>query len=133
MLGSWLVKKRDLFLASKYSKRTKAALYKVTKNTKTEVTETREMAGTFFRLLSNKLKLEERDTPPSEEEVRNAINQLKDIGRISVFASVSILPGGGFSLIGLELLARRFGIKNFTFVPSAFKKNITDKKDLNIK
>ncbi|MDA3779791.1 MAG: hypothetical protein PF487_06185 [Bacteroidales bacterium] len=45
-----------------------------------------------------------------------------DMGRFSVFATVSILPGGGFSLIGLELLARKFGVNNFTFVPSAFRK-----------
>jgi hypothetical protein len=44
------------------------------------------------------------------------------MGRFSVFATVSILPGGGFSLIGLELLARKFGVNNFTFVPSAFRK-----------
>ena len=57
-----------------------------------------------------------------EKEVKAAIEQLKDIGRISVFASVSILPGGGISLIGLELLARKFGVKNFTFIPTSFRK-----------
>ena len=92
------------------------------KGTRNEAVETKEMADTFFKLLSAKLKLDERKTPPSEDEVRVAIEQLKDVGRISVFASISILPGGGFSLIGLELLARKFGIKNFTFVPSSFRK-----------
>ncbi len=91
-----------------------------------EVKETREMARLFFRLLAQKLRLNEREEPPSKEEVKEAIEQLKDIGRISVFASVSILPGGGFSLIGLELLARKFGVKNFTFIPTSFRK----KKDL---
>lgn len=87
-----------------------------------EASETREMARLFFRLLAHKLRLDERDEPPTKEEVKEAIEQLKDIGRISVFASVSILPGGGVSLIGLELLARKFGIKNFTFVPTSFRK-----------
>jgi hypothetical protein len=41
---------------------------------------------------------------------------------LSVFASVSILPGGGVSLLGLELLARKMGIKNFTFIPSSFRR-----------
>lgn len=86
-----------------------------------EARETEEMARLFFRLLEQKLELKERDEPPTEEEVKAAIEQLKDIGRLSVFATVSILPGGGISLIGLELLARRFGIKNFTFIPSSFR------------
>jgi len=87
-----------------------------------EARETKEMARLFFSLLEQKLRLNERSEPPSKEEVRAAIEQLKDIGRISVFASVSILPGGGISLIGLELLARKFGIKNFTFIPTSFRK-----------
>lgn len=87
-----------------------------------EAKETEDMARLFFRLLEQKLELKERDEPPSPEEVKAAIEQLKDIGRLSVFATVSILPGGGISLIGLELLAKRFGIRNFTFVPSSFRK-----------
>lgn len=119
--------------ALRYSQKTKRVIERVYEGSKTEVTETREMAGTFFRMLSNKLKLNERKTPPTEKEVKAAIEQLKDVGRISVFASISILPGGGFSLIGLELLARKFGIRNFTFVPSSFRKKISSTGDLNIK
>jgi len=85
-----------------------------------EYDETKDMAKVFFYLLENKLNLNERETVPTEEEVKNAIEQLKDIGRISIFTSISLIPGGGFSLIGLELLARKFGVKNFTFIPSAF-------------
>ena len=133
MFSNWLTRKQEWFLASKYSKRTKAALYKVTKNTRNEVAESREMAVVFFRLLSKKLNLEQRETAPTEEEVKAAIEQLKDVGRISIFASISILPGGGFSLIGLELLARKFGIKNFTFIPSSFRKKKNAEKHLNIK
>lgn len=87
-----------------------------------EARETKEMARLFFRLLEQKLDLNERDEPPTEEEVKEAIEQLKDIGRLSVFATISILPGGGISLIGLELLAKKFGVKNFTFVPTSFRK-----------
>lgn len=118
----WFIRQKERLLASKYSAKTKSAIDNVAKGTKSEALETKEMAETFFKLLSAKLKLDERSTPPTEEEVKAAIEQLKDVGRISVFASISILPGGGFSLIGLELLARRFGIKNFTFVPSSFQK-----------
>lgn len=88
-----------------------------------EAHETKEMAELFFKLLASKLDLENRTDKPDKEEVREAIEQLKDVGRLSVFTTAVILPGGVFSLMGLELLARKFGIRQFTFVPSAFRKN----------
>lgn len=87
-----------------------------------EASETGEMAHSFFRLLEHKLNLQDRTDPPTEEEVKEAIEQLKDVGRFSVFTTAVILPGGAVSLMGLELLARKFGI-NFTFIPSSFRKN----------
>jgi len=87
-----------------------------------EARETKEMAQSFFKLLDNKLDMNNRTSPPSEEEVREAIEQLKDVGRLSVFTTAIILPGGAVSLLGLEMLARKFGI-NFTFIPSSFRKN----------
>lgn len=87
-----------------------------------EAEETKVMAESFFRMLSHKLRLDDRSDPPTEEEVKAAIEQLKDVGRFSIFATISIIPGGGFSLIGLELLARKMGVKRFTLVPSAFRK-----------
>lgn len=87
-----------------------------------EANETKEMARSFFRLLEHKLNMQERTVPPTEEEVLEAIEQLKDVGRLSVFTTAVILPGGVFSLLGLEILARKFGIE-FTFFPSAFRKN----------
>lgn len=87
-----------------------------------EARETKEMGKSFFRLLESKLDLQNRKEPPTEEEVKEAIEQLKDVGRFSVFTTAIILPGGAISLIGLEALARKFGIK-FTFIPSSFRKN----------
>jgi len=89
-----------------------------------EYNETVEMSRFFFKMLEEKLQLRERESPPSKEEVKKAIEQLKDMGRVGVFASVSILPGGGLSLLGLEVLARKFGIKNFSFIPSSFRKRL---------
>ncbi|MDA3818907.1 MAG: hypothetical protein PF590_00320, partial [Candidatus Delongbacteria bacterium] len=66
--------------------------------------ETQQMAEVFFKMLEQKLRLNERNEPPSEEEVKEALEQLKDVGRIGFFASVSLLPGGAFSLLGIELL-----------------------------
>ena len=108
--------------ALKYLKKTSNLIKDGTEKVGNEATETKVMAAIFFRMLETKLDLKNRKEPPTEEEVKEAINQLKDVGRFSLFATVSILPGGGFSLIGLELLARKLGIKGFTLVPSSFRK-----------
>ncbi len=105
-----------------YVKETVKALRSIAEGTENEARETSEMAELFFRLLAHKLNLKDRRTPPSKEEVKAAIEQLKDVGRIGIFASVSLLPGGGFSLLGLELLARKYGISSFTFIPSSFRR-----------
>lgn len=109
-------------MAQKFANSTKRAITNALLSVGEEANETKLMAQSFFKLLESKLDLKKRKKPPTPEEVKAAIEQLKDVGRFSVFASVSILPGGGFSLIGLELLARKFGVKGFTFVPSAFRK-----------
>ncbi|MCD4710193.1 MAG: hypothetical protein K8R52_05055, partial [Bacteroidales bacterium] len=87
-----------------------------------ETEETEQMARSFFKLLEAKLDLSGRTEPPSEEEVKAAIEQLKDVGRFSIFTTLVILPGGVVSLMGLELLARKFGIRGFNLIPSSFKK-----------
>lgn len=112
--------------ADKYASKTRRLLNKALAGMGEEARETEVMAQSFFRILEHKLNLKERSNPPTEDEVKEAIEQLKDVGRFSIFATISILPGGGFSLIGLELLARKFGITNFTFVPSAFRKKTGD-------
>lgn len=107
--------------ARRFARNSKKAINYTMDGMGKEAKETKDMAKLFFRMLESKLDLNKRKTPPTKEEVKEAIEQLKDVGRISVFATISILPGGGFSLVGLELLARKFGIKEFTFVPSAFR------------
>ena len=119
-------------LARRFARRTKKSIHFTMEGLGKEAKETKEMGRLFFRMLESKLDLKKRKTPPTPEEVKKAIEQLKDVGRISVFASISILPGGGFSLIGLELLARKFGIKEFTFVPSAFRSKNSDLKEDHI-
>jgi len=111
------------FFARKYARKTKDALNSGMRKMGTEAKETQEMAALFFKLLEHKLNLKEREEPPTEQEVKEAIEQLKDVGRVSFFATISILPGGAVSLVGLEMLAAKFGLRNFTFIPSAFRKN----------
>ncbi|MFW5945213.1 MAG: hypothetical protein ACOCTU_08140 [Bacteroidota bacterium] len=120
-------KKREeerIDFAHRFASRAKYSVEEFLEGMGEEYNETIEMSRFFFKLLEKKLQLRERETPPSKEEVKKAIEQLKDIGRVGIFASVSILPGGGLSLLGLEILARKFGIKNFTFIPSSFRKRL---------
>lgn len=116
---------KNLRFAQKFANSSKRAIVNTMAGFGQEAKETKVMAKSFFKLLESKLDLKNRKEPPTPEEVKAAIEQLKDVGRVSVFATISILPGGGFSLIGLELLARKFGVKNFTFVPSAFRRKIS--------
>lgn len=114
--------------ARRYAKKAKLHIDRAMKSMDLEARETREMAFSFYRLLEHKLRLSERNAPPTKEEVRVAVEQLKDIGKYSIFATAVVLPGGVISLVGLELLARRYGI-NFTLVPSAFRTKDKTPKD----
>ena len=129
-MNKWYREIEDLFrngvspesrwFANRYAKKARGFIDKTMKGVDQEAGETMEMASSFFRLLEHKLNLNDRTDPPSKEEVRAAIEQLKDVGRYSVFVTAVILPGGVFSLVGLELLAKKYGI-NFSFIPSAFR------------
>jgi hypothetical protein len=131
MIKKWFDELEDLLkngvnpeqkiFAKRYARKAKFHIDRVLKGVDKEAVETREMASSFFRLLEHKLKLSERTDPPSKEEVKAALRQLKDVGRFSIFVTAVILPGGVISLIGLELLAKQYGI-NFSLIPSAFKK-----------
>ena len=107
--------------AYRYARKAKQHVDKAMKGFDQEARETREMASSFYRLLEHKLNLNERTDPPSREEVKAAVEQLKDMGRYSVFVTAVIFPGGVISLVGLEILARKYGI-DFSFIPSAFRK-----------
>ncbi|NOY38050.1 MAG: hypothetical protein GXO83_10820 [Chlorobi bacterium] len=108
-------------LARLYARKAIKGIRKAMAGLGQEAGETRKMAESFYKLLEHKLNLNERNEPPTREEVKEAIEQLKDVGRLSVFISAVIFPGGVFSLLGLEFLARKFGIR-FSFIPSSFKK-----------
>jgi hypothetical protein len=125
---------RSYLFARKYAIKTKDMIQEGISIVGEEAVETEDMARSFFKLLEAKLDLSGRKEPPSEEEVKAAIEQLKDVGRFSIFTTLVILPGGVVSLLGLELLARRFGIKSFNLIPSSFRKrqksNLPAKPDL---
>jgi hypothetical protein len=134
-MNKWLSEIEDLLrnglspesrvFANRYARKARGFIDRTMKGIDQEAEETREMASSFFRLLEHKLNLNERTDPPSKEEVRAAVEQLKDVGRYSVFVTAVILPGGVISLVGLEILAKKYGI-NFSFIPSAFRKKEKD-------
>jgi len=134
-MNKWFKELVDLFrngvseeskiFANRYAKKASGFIDKTMKGIDKEAGETREMAGSFFRLLEHKLRLNDRTDPPSKEEVKAAVEQLKDMGRYSVFVTAVLLPGGVVSLVGLEILARKYGIE-FSFIPSAFRKENSD-------
>lgn len=113
---------RSRRFAKKYADKTSKLISEGVTAFGKEAEETEQMARSFFKLLEAKLDLSGRKEPPSEEEVKAAIEQLKDVGRFSIFTTLVILPGGVVSLLGLEILARRFGIKGFNLIPSSFRK-----------
>jgi len=114
---------RSHLFAKRYAAKTGRLINEGVKAVEQEAGETETMARSFFKMLEAKLDLSGRTDPPTEEEVKAAIEQLKDVGRFSIFATLVILPGGVVSLVGLEILARKFGIKGFNLVPSSFRKN----------
>jgi len=118
--GLWQTE--SIVFARYYAEKTWNMLKKGTRALGKEVSETEEMALSFFKVLEHKLNLKYRKEPPSKEEVKKAIEQLKDVGRFSFFATMVILPGGVISLVGLELLAKKLGLKDFSLIPSSFKK-----------
>jgi hypothetical protein len=113
---------RGYLFARKYAIKTRALIEEGVHAFGEEAGETEQMAISFFKLLEAKLDLSGRTEPPTEEEVKAAIEQLKDVGRFSIFTTLVILPGGVVSLLGLEILARRFGMKGFNLIPSSFRK-----------
>jgi hypothetical protein len=115
--------------AKKYAAKTNRLINEGFRAVGQEANETERMARSFFKMLEAKLDLSGRTEPPTEEEVKAALDQLKDVGRFSIFATLVILPGGIVSLVGLELLARKFGIRGFNLVPSSFRKNKVSEKD----
>jgi hypothetical protein len=115
---------RSYLFARKYAVKTRKLIDEGVSIVGEEAGETEEMARSFFKLLEAKLDLSGRKEPPSEAEVKAAIEQLKDVGRFSIFTTLVILPGGVVSLLGLELLARRFGVRGFNLIPSSFRRRM---------
>jgi len=77
----------------------------------TDVELSKDAMDVFVRKFKEILNMDSRDFPPTKEEVRDALQQMKELGKAG-FVAVALLgpiPGDEFILLGIELLARRFG------------------------
>ena len=84
---------------------------------KQEKEETRTMVRTFFNVLTQKLP---QGKQPEEHEIKEALEQLKDVHKMAGLLLVSITPGSLVTLPALCALGRRYGIE---LLPSAFQKD----------
>ena len=83
------------------------------------------MMRTFFILLTQRLP---RGRQPKPEEVKAAIEQLKDVNRMAGLLVLASMPGSVITLPLLCKLANRYGIE---IMPSAFQDKTTMVETLN--
>lgn len=99
---------------------------RVLKGLKQERAETQDMMRTFFTLLTQKLP---SGRQPEPEEVKAAIEQLKDVNRMAGLLVLASMPGSVVTLPILCKLANKYGIE---IMPSAFKDESTLEQSLSI-
>ncbi len=125
-MREWVARgKKFLSWATKTLEKAKAGL-------EVEKVETKEMVTTLVRLLKSKLahRISDRDAP-TEAEIRKALEQLKDVGKVAVVATVLLgpLPGDEPLLLALEFLAQRFGMSLF---PSAMQGMVSFRESVEV-
>jgi len=81
-----------------------------------ERVETKEMMGTFSSLLTQHLPM---GRTPTNRELKEAIEQLKDIHRMAALLIMAVIPGSVITLPAIYALGRKFGVE---MLPSAFRK-----------
>jgi hypothetical protein len=67
------ISEENRLFANRYARKARHFIDRTMKGIDQEAGETREMAGSFYRLLEHKLKLNERTDPPGKEEVKAAV------------------------------------------------------------
>ena len=97
---------------------------RILKGLKQERSETREMMKTFLILLTQKLP---SGRQPEPEEIKAAIEQLKDVNRMAGLLVLASMPGSIVTLPVLCKLANKYGIE---IMPSAFKDEQTLEQSL---
>jgi len=98
---------------------------------KMEAVETRDMATTFGKLLINKLNLSKSSELPSEQEIKEAFDQLKDIPKFLPFFGVVFLPVPGITeayiLLAFSIEKLSGGV--ISLLPSQISKVVKGEKE----
>lgn len=104
---------------------------KLSRAAKMEAVETREMAVTLSRLLRRKFR-PNGDTPlPSEQEIKAAMEQLKDLPRFLPFFSLIFMPVPGITelYIVTALSLERFSKGKISLLPSQLRRLTKDEEE----
>ncbi len=72
-----------------------------------ESIQTKHMLITFKRLLHKQMG---GKSQPTQEDIKEAIKQLKDVGRITILTPLLFLPGSVVTIPFLVKLGKRYGI-----------------------
>lgn len=89
-----------------------------------EGVETRQMMRTYVRHSAGKLLLISKSKQPTEEELRQAKEQLKDIPRFLPFFVIIVVPAPGVTegYAFLAITLERWLGQRITLLPSQFRK-----------
>jgi len=103
---------------------------------KEEGLETKNMVSIFNRHLRKKLNLKNRKDNPSPEELKDALNQLKDIPKLLPYAAIMLaapIPGSStlYTVFGYYLNKKTSGKINI--LPDSFKNVLNIDTDSDIK
>lgn len=88
-------------------KKSKLLIVKYTTFIKKESRETKEMVITFRDLLHTQLGGKKN---PTEEEIQEAISQLKDVGKMTALLPLVALPGSVLTIPLLVKLGKKYNI-----------------------
>jgi hypothetical protein len=104
-------------------------MHNIRQATRGEFRETVEMAITFGRLLQHQLGIGKGKKLPSEEEIAQALDQMKDLPKFLPFFSIMFLPVPGITemYIVLAYTIERLSRDNLRLLPSRFSKMVRGK------
>lgn len=97
---------------------------------KEEGVETKNMAVTFGKVLREKLRLSKRDELPPPEEIREALEQLKDIPKFAPFFGIVFMPLPGVTelYLALAVSVEKMSGDKVKLLPSNFSKLLKTEK-----
>jgi hypothetical protein len=98
-----------------------------------EALETRDMATTFGKLLATRLKISKNGELPDEQEIKEALHQLKDIPKFLPFFTMVFLPVPGITeaYIFLAVTLEKLSKGSISLLPSQISKVVQGKKKGN--